>query len=249
MVVFKLFIFIFYAYKIEIQEIFSSAFEQAKIFRYLHKGLEDIIKKKMLIVPDLSSLSIEYEVESDYLAMAEYFKKILHTTLQSKYDDNLSNSNEKADPLQLPTIQITHKITENNENSKEENEEEKEEINNKIPLDDKNDFENSLIESVYELVENKDSDSSFLTNPIQIINSPLKRSISAQDKKTQFIVTAVERKGKINFKSRAPENYYEMKNIKEEMGAPLLQKSISDISFDFLSFHQTLNIEKNVFFF
>lgn len=238
----------FFLNKTEIQEIFSTAFEQAKIFKYLHKALEDVIKQKKINEPNLSSLSIEYAVESDYLAMAEYFKNILHTTLQNKYDDNLPNSYEKTLELQLPKIQISHKFTENKEDAKE-NEEKKEENPEEFAFDFKNEYEPSLIESVYELVENKDSDSSFMTNPVQIINSPLKRSISAQDKKTQFIVSAVEKKGKVNFKSRAPENYYEMKNAAEEIGIPLLQKSISDISFDFLSFHQTLNADKNVFFF
>ena len=251
-----------------------------------------MIQKKSLCAnqQENSSISIEYAVESDYFAIADYFKNILNSTLHNKFDSEGLSEHEclktKLSFNQIPSIQITQKITENMqndekaENNKKIDENEKNEIileeNKKIEenkeimekkqgdakelknllnkLEEKKEIthkfevEPSLIESVYELVENNDSESSFFTNPIQINSPLLQRSTSEQTKQKKFVITAVENKGKVNFKSKFQdkvENEISQRKKTEEFKKIELYKSISDISFDFLSFHKTLVLEKN----
>lgn len=140
----------------------------------------------------------------------------------------------------MPKIEITQKIT----NNQPENQMDKEEF--------KNDGE-SLIESVYELVENIESDSSFLTNP-QCFLSPLKRETSLErEKDSKFMISGVKHKQKLNLNSKLPLNldftrkrsYYE-----DDLNIPQtnFHKSISDISFDFMSMKKTLHNQSKVCF-
>jgi len=182
-------------------------------------------------------------VETDYFEIADYFKTILNSNLKKKCEEE-AVLEIKPVFVKLPSVHIKEKMKENSEIVKKiRKEDEKNEI--KTFLNNKFEYEPSLIESVYELVDNNDAESSFMTNPIQFNSPLLKKSVSEQPNKKKFIVAAVENQGKVNFKSSFPdqiENYEKS----QELGKPELHKSISDISFDFMSFHQTLIIEKNV---
>jgi len=202
--------------------------------------------KKNPSLKDFSNASIEYAVHSDYYAMADYFKTILTSTLHSKYDE--THEEKQLEPQniqssQIPSIQISQKITENDKKkdaSPKESEKTKEKGKvEKIEEEEKEnyglDHESSFVESIYEVVENKETtESSILADPAQFYSPNLKKSISEQIPKKKFVVVAVENNGKVNFTSRI-----DLINKKPE-----LYKSISDISFDFLSFHQTLKPEK-----
>lgn len=150
---------------------------------------------------DLSNMTVEYAVESDCFELSDYFKKILNNSLKNKFIDEIENEKTKniedlnKNSIKLPKVEISEKITEKKQGS-EVFEDEMKEILQKEEENKENDInlkECSIIESVYELVDNKDSDSSFLTN----INSPfLKKSISAEEKNKKIIISAIKQKKK-----------------------------------------------------
>lgn len=199
---------------------------------------------------DLSNMTVEYAVESDCFELSDYFKKILNNSLKNKFIDEIENEKTKnnedlnKNSIKLPKVEISEKITEKKQGSEVVEDKmkdviEKEEENKENDINLK---ECSIIESVYELVDNIDSDSSFLTN----INSPfLRKSISAEEKNKKIIISAIKQKKKVNFALQMPTNQEltleNMENQHLEM-----KKSISDISFDFLSLHNTLCQEKKV---
>ena len=259
----------------EIQEIFSSAFEQAKIFKFIQKGLLDLIEKKAPETKDPSNVSVEYAVHSDYYSMAEYFKNVLTSTLQTKYDDEKSIPINQNQHEILPKIQLSHKVTEkepsltqispkvsvSSEKEKQliiSNPKEKEEIKEQEKKKDEQeenkeeekhegfglDRDSSVVESIYEIVENKETESSILTDPANFFSPCLKKSVSEQNPGRKLVVAAVENKGKVNFSSKFPTiEEFPMENKRKNKDLPEFTKSISDISFDFLSFHQTVKPE------
>lgn len=200
---------------------------------------------------DPSNLKVEYGLQSDSIELAEYFKTVLNSALKTKFIEEKHEANTNENPLlekslsktaKMPKIEITQKITNNIQENQISTE--KEEL--------KNDGE-SLIESVYELVENKESDSSFLANPYCFL-SPLKKETSLEkEKDNKIMISGVKHKEKLNLNSKLPLNldftrkrsYYE-----DDIDIPQtnFHKSISDISFDFMSMKKTLQNQSKVYF-
>lgn len=204
--------------------------------------------------------------------MAEYFKTVLTSTLRRKYEDEDEKSIplNQNQPEILPKIQLSHKVTEkepsltqispkisvSSEKEKQsiikEKEEMKEHEKNEEQKENEEekheglglDRDSSVVESIYEIVENKETESSILTDPANFYSPCLKKSISEQNPGRKLVVAAVENKGKVNFTSKFPtiEEFPQEKKQKNK-DLPEFTKSISDISFDFLSFHQTVKPE------
>lgn len=215
------------------QELFSSAFEKAKIFGSLRNGLLDLIQKKGMDVRDSARLGVEFAVHSDYFEMAEYFKSVLASSLKQLADEGIDS------PPKPPSIQITHRVSFQDEPGNAPLNEQKQEEESKEPQKKHINLEcdsSSLVESVYEVVDNKESENSEIIADPALCYSPfLKKSISEPNqKKSKFKVSIRENQGKASLQAQELETQEDC----------LLRKSISEISFDFLSFHQTVKPAK-----